>query len=114
MSDLDPETDVVTRFSQGTLYVRGKTEEEIHGSSKLEYGEPELDMSSGLSFFPYCIPLDSLRKARLNLSRRKFMSIETQTEARRTWTGGLQLRIKGDSNYSEFSRSEFRTISNYL
>ncbi|MBU1252267.1 MAG: hypothetical protein KJ905_01210 [Nanoarchaeota archaeon] len=115
MSDLDPETDLVIPFLQGTLYVSRTIDgEEIHGPNRLEYGEPELDVNSGLSFFPYRITFDSLRKARPNLSRRKFAPVGISTEARRTWTGGLQIKIRGSRAYSEFSRAEFRTISNYL
>jgi hypothetical protein len=115
---LNPWEFVWIDFIEGQLNVLGSEEQRIHGRpSRVYYGKNLSPYASldPLEEFPYILPLQDLRKLGRYFG---FREINEHTEARKTLSGGLQLRRKrycfeGFSDTATFSADEYRIIQQY-
>src|SRR3989344_2825212 len=107
-----PKDNIQINFVEGSLNVLGEKEIEARGDgNRLHYGMKYGTFDS-LGEYVNFVPLESL--TRLRRFQFEYKEIDEHTEAKRTLTGGLQVRRKGSILNSTFSRKEFRTIEQYL
>ena len=121
-AEVKPEDNIQINFVEGSLNVLGEKEIEVRGDgNRLHYGMKHYGMKHyGMKYGTFdspaeyvnFVPLESL--TRLRRFQFQYKEIDKHTEARRTLTGGLQVRRKGSILNSTFSRKEFRTIEQYL
>lgn len=111
-------------FKEGLLHIV-EQEASMHGErSRILYGRLEDYTSSDgesirLQQFAYILPLEDLKKIKKFGFLKGYVTLNDYTKARRTITGGLE--IKRVRNYIErlisqahFSRGEWKTIEKYL
>lgn len=120
-----PEDNFYVEFGEGLLNVKGRAEAEAHGIPSILYFGKDIktrrEQARKLDTeFRYCIPLEELEVLIKAPIPGKFYEINDHTEARKTISGGLEIRVKpefvsaGYSSVSIFSRDEYDILKKYL
>jgi hypothetical protein len=125
MSDLRAPTqpvDTITHhFREADLNVLGQSEAGVHGrQSHLLYGLIQSWDDGWRPYHPYILPLSDLKNLPTSTVPWKYYPLNGFTEAKKTWTGGLEVRRKASwgcdegHNTAVLSRSEYTVLRQYL